>query len=132
MTDTAEKDNLKDNNHQQYWKIVRALLSQSIELEVDLETRKILIDQSVAAPLQIDSCSLDSFISNYIQPSEVNGIKEALTQAGKGVEKPIRFNFIHPEFTKSLELKYKYEITYVSYSKTRLKGRLLNNKGDAD
>lgn len=130
MVTNKEKNNsdLTLKNKRAYWKIGRTLISESIELEVDLESRQILIDTELAEPLNLNPLTLDAFIENYINPSQINSIHEALVEAGKGVEKPIQFNFIHPVFPRPFQLEYSYQITYVSYSKTRLKGRILSVK----
>jgi hypothetical protein len=109
------------------WQSSRALVSKSIPIELDLENREILINNNELKVhrLEIDQKNIDRFISEYIDPSERRVIVESLSQAGKGVEKPIRFAFIHPRLRLKLTFEFRYEIMYVSYSKTRLKGEIV-------
>jgi hypothetical protein len=110
------------------WKSSRALVSKSIPLELDLENREILVnDESLEIhQLEIGPRNIDKFITDFVDPNESQTVIHLLDQAGKGVEKPILFSFVHPRLSKVFLFEYRYQITYVSYAKTRLKGELVN------
>lgn len=115
------------NNTVLSWKSSRALVSGTIPLELDLENREILLNNESLEvhQLEIDPKNIDKFITDFIAPGESQKVMHSLDEAGKGVEKPILFSFVHPRLSKTLFFEYRYQITYVSYSKTRLKGELV-------
>jgi len=112
------------------WKSGRQLLSRSIALDLDLESRELIInnDDLSAHPVKIDSTNLDTCIRLYVDPEQSESVLNSLNEAGKGIERPICFNFTHPELDRKFALEYHYQIVYVSYSKTRLKGKLIKRR----
>lgn len=109
----------------------KAFLKGSVPVELDLESREIFINEAALenSPLKLNCSSLDQFINRYVSPSQKERIVESLDEAGKGVEKPISFSFVHPDLKRELQFEYHYQIVYVSYSKTRLNGKLIKRKG---
>lgn len=125
--------NPKKNNELKSWRSGRHLLSKSISVDLDLESREIIIhsDDVCAPPLKIDSSDLDTCIRLYVDPEQNESVLASLKEAGKGVEKPICFNFTHPELERTFTFEYHYQIVYVSYSKTRLRGKLIKARPSA-
>lgn len=107
------------------WKKRRALLSKSIPLEVDLESRQLFFAESPDAKLNFNTENLDILIDSYLLPKESKKVMQSLSKAKKGIEKPISFHFIHPLTSKSFHFEYHYKIVYVKYSSTRLQGELI-------
>jgi hypothetical protein len=105
---------------------MRNLRRGKIPLEVDLENGDILISEEVKEMLNLNSLTkkIDEAIETFVAPSDTIQVKNSLVLAQKGTEEPISFNFIHPKSMRKLYFEYKYEIVYVKYASTRLKGVL--------
>jgi len=108
----------------------REIISRPIPLEVDLENREIFIRNEVRDTLNIDfnSTNVDNLINTYLDPEDSKQVIQSLTKAKEGLEKPIRFDFIHPLTAKRFQFEYRYQIIYVKYASTRLKGELVNTR----
>lgn len=108
------------------WKHRRELLSKSIPLEVDLESRQLFFNANVDKNLSLNfnTDNLDKLIASYLHPKESKKVIKSLSKAEKGLEKPILFNFVHPLTSKAFQFEYHYKIVYVNYSSTRLQGEL--------
>jgi hypothetical protein len=106
---------------------IRQLLSSPIKMEVDLETRQILVNEEVKKHLNLDFTNekIDQLIRTYVDPKDTKKLINSLNLAGKGKEKPIRFNFMKPGSPKIYSFEYRYEIVYVKYACTRLSGTLV-------
>ena len=109
------------------WKKRREMISKAIPLEVDLENREIFFTTDIKEKLHFDfsTNNIDNLIKTYIDPKDSENVMESLTEAKKGMEKPIPFSFIHPITAKSFKFEYRYQIIYVKYSSTRLQGELV-------
>jgi len=121
---TRGKKNLLD------WKNRREMVANSIALEVDLENRQLFFQPGIPEKLRIDfgTNNVDKLIETYLNPKDLKNVNRSLTQAKKGIEKPIPFNFIHPLTSKLFKFEYRYQIVYVTYSSTRLHGELIKVK----
>lgn len=110
------------------WKNRREMVSKSIPLEVDLENRQIFFQHDIQDKLhfEFNTNNIDNLIKAYVDPKDLKKVKQSLTRAEKGLEKPIQFNFIHPETARSFQFEYRYQIIYVKYSSTRLQGELVS------
>lgn len=128
----------KKNNHENkkpltnpknkiQWNSGRKLLSHKIPLELDLEKREILLVDNALEMHQVEigSKDLDAFIDRFIDPADSENIHQQLEKAKKGIEQPIRFGFKHPQNSRKFWFEYQYQIVYVSYARTRLKGELI-------
>ena len=106
----------------------RFLVSNSTDVELDLENRQIFLNGADLSSnlFPIKSDSLDGFISSYVDPDQSLSVLDSLKEAGRGVEKPIPFCFIHPDLKGKFCFEFHYQIAYVSYAKTRLKGKLIS------
>jgi hypothetical protein len=106
----------------------RFLVSNITNVELDLENRQIFLNgEDLSSDLfPIKSDSLDSFISHYVDPEQSQNVINSLKEASMGVEKPIPFCFIHPDLKGKFCFEFHYQIAYVSYAKTRLKGKLIS------
>ncbi|WP_317898456.1 hypothetical protein [Aurantibacillus circumpalustris] len=109
------------------WKNRRELMSKNIPLEVDLENRQLFFKDGIKEKLHFDfgTNNIDNLIKTYLDPKDLEIVNRSLTQAKKGLEKPIPFNFIHPLTSKSIRFEYRYQIVYVKYASTRLLGELI-------
>jgi hypothetical protein len=71
-----------------------------------------------------------------VPAEDTPALRQSLSQAKQGQERPISFRFIHPITSEKLKFEYRYEIVYVRYASTRLNGVLVNvrdrKKGPAD
>jgi hypothetical protein len=103
----------------------------SIPLEVDLENGQLFFIEGIKQKLNFDlnTGNIDKVIKTYVDPKDLKKVKHSLSQAKKGIEKPIPFNFIHPLTAQSLRFEYRYQIEYVKYSSTRLRGVLVSIRG---
>src|SRR5689334_1409865 len=106
----------------------RAIIERPIPLEVDLENREVIIRHEVRQDLNIDfsSTNVDSLIKTYLDAKDSKKVIQSLSKAKEGLEKPIQFDFIHPLTLKRFQMEYRYQIIYVKYASTRLKGELVN------
>ncbi len=127
QTKTEKKPIKTRSTHFLDWKKRREIVSNSIPLEVDLENREIFFKTDIKEKLHFDfsTNNIDSLIRNYVDPKDSKKVMRSLTEAEKGQEKPIPFNFIHPLTSKSFKFEYRYQIIYVKYSSTRLQGELV-------
>lgn len=121
------KTPINDNKKNLEWKKRRELISRSIPLEVDLENRQIFFQTDIKEKLHFDfnTNNVDKLITTYLDPRDTKKVMNSLVKAKKGLEKPIPFNFIHPLTSKSFHFEYRYQIIYVKYSSTRLRGELV-------
>lgn len=105
----------------------RELISKSISVEVDLENREIFFQKDLSEKMQFDfsSTNVDKIITTYLNPKDGKKVIKSLDSAKTGVEKPIPFHFVHPITSKAFHFEYRYQIIYVKYSSTRLKGNLV-------
>jgi len=110
------------------WKKRRDVILKSIPVEVDLENREIIFHKDLPAELnfQIPTNNVDQLINDFVDPTDFEKVKTSLLKAEKGLEEPIKFNFIHPKTEQKLSFEYRYEIVYVKYSSTKLNGFLVN------
>jgi hypothetical protein len=108
----------------------RHLISRSIPVEVDLENRQVFIATEAKSTFNFDviSTDMDKLIQTYLNEDDSKEVLQNLTEARKGMEKPFQFNFIHPHTAKKFHFEYRYQIVYVKYASTRLKGELVNVK----
>jgi len=126
----------KKNNTTQYnpvdWKNRREMISNSIPLEVDLENRQIFFEPGIKEKLHFDfgTTNVDNLIKTYLDPEDLKNVIRSLTEAEKGLEKPISFNFVHPLTSKTFRFEYRYQIVYVKYASTRLHGELIQISGE--
>jgi|GEM_PF-2187822 len=113
------------------WKYRREMITKSIPLEVDLENRQIFFQPGIEEKLHLDfgTNNVDNLIQTYLDPNDLKTVTQSLTEAKKGLEKPIPFNFIHPLTSKLFRFEYRYQIIYVKYSSTRLHGELIKVEG---
>ena len=109
------------------WKHRRELLSNSIPLEIDLQSRQLFLNEKLNEKLDLNfkTDNLDTVITSYLLPKESKKVMQSLSKAEKGLEKPIAFNFVHPLTSKAFHFEYHYKIVYVKYSSTRLQGELV-------
>lgn len=109
------------------WKKRREILSNAIAMEVDLENRQIFFEPGIKDKLRFDfgTNNVDNLIKTYLDPKELRKINRSLTEAKKGREKPIPFNFVHPLTSRTYRFEYHYQIVYVKYASTRLHGELI-------
>lgn len=109
------------------WKKRRAIIANSIPLEVDLENRQIFFQSDIKEKLYFDfgTTNVDNLIKTYLDPKDSKKVTQSLTRAKKGLEKPIPFNFIHPLTSRTFKFEYHYQIIYHTYSSTRLQGKLV-------
>lgn len=109
------------------WKNRREMITNNISLEVDLENRQIFFQPGIPEKLRFNfgTNNVDNLIKTYLDPKDLKNVTRSLTQAKKGLEKPIPFNFIHPLTSKRFSFEYRYQIIYVKYSSTRLHGELI-------
>lgn len=116
----------KSNNTKEL-KRLRNFLSAGVPLEVDLETRKIILPKESVQEhnLEMNGGNIDSFIKRYIHPDDSSRVNELLLQAGRGVEKPIQFNFVVPGHSRQFTLEFRFTIEYVHYAHTRLRGLVI-------
>lgn len=112
----------------QEWKKRRDIRLTAIPLEVDLENRELFLNDKFLRKLNLEfsTSNVDRLISNYVDPKDLQSVKDSLQQAREGKEKPIHFHFIHPVTAKRVKMEYRYEIVYVRYASTRLHGMLVN------
>jgi hypothetical protein len=110
---------------------IRKLLSAPIKMEVDLDSRRVVINEEVREHLNLDLADekIDDLIRNYVHPRDTQKLISGLDQAGKGQEKPIRFSFMKPGTPRTYRLEFRYEIVYVKYACTRLSGTLVQVRG---
>lgn len=109
------------------WKHRREILSKSIPLEVDLESRQLFFNTNLSKNLNLNTDNLDKVIESFLQPKESRKVMKSLSKAGKGLEKPIHFNFVHPLTSKAFQFEFHYKIIYVNYASTRLQGELIKS-----
>jgi hypothetical protein len=123
---TSKKQIKTNNTKSTPWKHRRELLSKSIPLEVDLESRQLFFNTNVDKNLNLNfnTDNLDKLIESHLHPKESKKVIKSLSRAEKGLEKPILFNFVHPLTSKAFQFEYHYKIVYVNYSTTRLQGEL--------
>ncbi|MBL7931242.1 MAG: hypothetical protein JNL60_05055 [Bacteroidia bacterium] len=119
-TQNKKKSNLN-------WKNKRELISKSIALEVDLQNRQIFFDSDISQKLHFDFATnnVDQLINTYLDPEDSEEVIKLLTEAERGLEKPIPFHFIHPVTSRAFKFEYRYQIIYVKYASTRLQGELV-------
>jgi hypothetical protein len=100
----------------------------SIPMEIDLENRELFFKEAIWRKLNFDlnTNNIDNLMKRFVDPKDLRKVKQLLSLAKKGIEKPISFNFIHPHTAKSHRFEYRYQIEYVKYSSTRLRGVLVN------
>ncbi len=111
------------------WHHRKKVITKNIPVELDLEKREIYFKEGTGdIPVRFASNNIDSFLSNHVDPKDLNNVVESLSQAKQGVEKPIRFNFVHPHVPMPVQYEYHYQIVYVKYSQTRLQGVLVKAK----
>lgn len=105
----------------------RALIQKRVPVEIDLQNREIVFkdDSLVSLNFQPGSTNIDSFIKNYIHPRDTKQVGISLGKAEKGIEEPIRFNFVNPKNARVHAYEYHYQIVYVRYAHTRLEGELV-------
>lgn len=108
-------------------KILRDMLSGAIPMDIDLENRQIFFHPEIKEKLRFDfgTSNVDNLMKTYLDPKELKHVNRSLTQAEKGLEKPISFHFIHPLTSRSFKFEYHYQIVYVKYASTRLHGKLI-------
>ncbi len=128
---TTEALNNTAKNNSLDWKNRREMITKSIPLEVDLENRQIFFQPGTEEKMLLDfgTNNVDNLIKTYLDPKDFKTVTRSLTEAKKGLEKPISFNFIHPLTSKSFRFEYRYQIIYVKYSSTRLHGELIKVEG---
>ena len=104
----------------------RKLLSESISLQIDLDNGQVTAGEKTGINrlLHFDAKDLARLIHDYIDPTDVDHVLHSLQQARKGKESPITFNFVHPNSARKHPFEYSYEIVYVKYASTCLKGSL--------
>jgi hypothetical protein len=124
---TAQENASENKANALNWKGRKEIITKSIPLEVDLENRQLFFKTDIKERLNFEfpTNNLDNIIQTYIDPKDSKKVKQWLTKAKKGQEEPILFNFIHPETSRSFQMEYRYQITYVKYSSTRLQGELM-------
>lgn len=129
MENTHGEQKQKSEQLNTTWHQRKKVITKNIPLEIDLEKREIYFKVDAKdLPIHFASNNVDSFINNHVHPKDLNSVVESLSLAKKGVEKPIRFNFIHPNVPVALQYEYHYQIVYVKYSQTRLQGVLVKAK----
>jgi hypothetical protein len=118
------------HSHKERFAKGRNLLSRTIPLEVDLENGQVFIENEVKETFNFDvvSTDVDKLIQTYLDENDSKEVMQYLTDARQGMEKPFQFNFIHPHTAKKFQFEYRYQIVYVKYASTRLKGELVNVK----
>ncbi len=110
------------------WNNRRKLIDRNIQLEIDLEKREIRITTAASEiPVKLATTNVDSFISNHVHAKDSQAVIESLEQAQRGVEAPIKFNFVHPKVPMLLQFEYHYQIVYARYSQTKLQGTLVRS-----
>ncbi len=116
-----------NSNSDLNWKHKRKLISESIAMEVDLQNRQIFFGSDIREQLHFDleTNNVDQLINAYISPEDSATVIQQLTEAERGMEKPISFNFVHPFTSRSYKFEYRYQIIYVKYASTRLQGELV-------
>lgn len=127
----SPKKNIKNiKTAQTNWKLRKEILTNNIPLEVDLENRQLFFNKGLNEKLNLNfkTNNLDKVIDSFLQPKESRKVMKSLSKAGKGVEKPIQFNFVHPLTSKAFQFEYHYKIVYVNYSSTRLQGELIKSQ----
>lgn len=127
-THQEENENTKPGNEKRKTNVQlsREILGANIEVEIDLESRRLIFKKTqLPAPhLLHEGFTVDTFIKKFVHPGDSEQVLASLTEAGRGIEKPIAFIFINPENRQCFWFEYHYEIVYVRYSQTRLRGRL--------
>lgn len=103
------------------------MISKSIALEVDLESRKLFFNPDILESLHFDfgTNNMDHVIETYLDPKDLVMVNHSLTEAKNGLEKPIPFSFTHPLTSKIFSFEFRYQIVYVKYASTRLHGELV-------
>jgi len=104
----------------------RTLVSESISLQIDLDKGQVSSNEKTGINhlLHFDAKNLSRLINDYVDPGDIEHVLQSLQQAKKGKESPITFNFIHPNSSRKHSFEYNYEIVYVKYASTCLKGSL--------
>ncbi len=123
----VDEENLPEQkpNHST-WQHRKKIITKKIGLDIDLENREIHFNEELKhLPFRFSSNNIDSFISNHVHPNDLEKVIESLKQAQQGVEKPIRFNFVHPNVSKALKYEFHYQIVYARYAQTKLQGVLV-------
>lgn len=127
QTNKSLKRTQNEPNSNLNWKNKRKLVSESIAMEVDLQNRQIFFTSDILQQLRFDleTTNVDQLINAYISPEDSASVIQQLTEAERGMEKPIAFNFVHPFTSRSYKFEYRYQIIYVKYASTRLQGELV-------
>lgn len=109
------------------WKKRRDMIRKSSSMEVDLENREIFLHEGLKERLQFDfgTTNIDHLLERYLNQNDLKSVKRSLSLAGKGLEKPIPFNFVHPLTEKVFRFEFRYQIVYAKFSSTRLHGHLI-------
>lgn len=110
---------------QQYWR--RLLSGGAIALQVDLEKGKVTTTETSGLDqlLNLDVKNMDQVIRDYVDAEDRVRVQQSLQQARKGAEEPILFNFVAPGSERKHPFEFRYEIVYVKYASTCLKGSLV-------
>lgn len=129
-TDKASNELHNEQNPDSNFKRKRQLIAESIAMEVDLQNRQIFFNSDIRQKLQfeLETNNVDQLINAYISPEDSQQVFQQLTEAERGMEKPISFNFVHPFTSRSFKFEYRYQIIYVKYASTRLQGELIRKK----
>lgn len=129
---------MKNQNHQneekqeqperQNTKHGRNIIANKIPVEVDLQNRQVFIESKIKESFnfEFNSTDMDKLIKTYIDEQDSQEVIQSLTEAEKGLEKPFKFHFIHPLTAKRFQYEYRYQIVYVKYASTRLRGELIH------
>jgi hypothetical protein len=122
----SKEKKLTGTNNTLEWKRRREMIINSIALEVDLENRQVFFEAGVEKKMRLEfgTNNVDNLIKTYLDDKDLKHVVHSLTEAKKGLEKPIQFQFVHPLTSKSYRFEYRYQIVYVKYSSTRLLGEL--------
>lgn len=127
MTKTGDQKGLSESKSKENsWHNRRKLIKNRIQLEIDLEKREISFTATTNdIPVKLATNNVDSFITNHVHPKDSQTVIESLERAQRGVEAPIKFNFVHPKVPLPLQYEYHYQIVYARYSQTKLQGVLV-------
>lgn len=130
MNDFMKKPNTSSKTNTKItigWKQKREMLTNSISLEVDLENRQLFFEPGIEKKIGLDfgTNNVDNLIKTYLEAEDLKSVSHSLSEAKKGLEKPIHFSFTHPLTSKSFRFEYRYQIVYVKYASTRLHGELV-------
>ncbi|PBQ33071.1 hypothetical protein CNR22_15220 [Sphingobacteriaceae bacterium] len=123
----TSKENPNTANPSLNWKNRREMISKSTSMEVDLENREVFFHEGLKERLQFDfgTTNIDHLLETYLDGNDLQAVKQSLSLAKEGLEKPIPFNFTHPLTEKIFRFEYRYQIVYAKFSSTRLHGYLI-------